>query len=798
MKKPSNKKKNRNLEENIGLMDEVLPNEIFLIPVKGRPIFPGIITPLIVPPGKFSHAVDEIYKRDSIIGLILLKEDEGPADLPTNLYSVGVVAKILKKLNLPDGGTNILINTIHRFKWEKIISKDPFLIARVVYPEDVVEKGSKVDLKALMRTLLIHTKELASNNPLFTDEMKLTMVNMVEPGKMADFVCSILNLEKEEYQEVLETQNVHLRLEKVIVLLKKELELIDIQKQINDQINDKMDKQQRQFYLREQLKAIQGELGIGDEKGEKKYENLLLRLKKNNISQEVISEVEREIEKLNYSDVNSADYNVIRNYLDTIDALPWEEPTPKEIDLRKAKKILDRDHYKLDDVKQRILEYLAVRKLNSKFHSATILCLVGPPGVGKTSIARSVAEALGRKFVRISLGGLRDEAEIKGHRRTYIGALPGKIINSLRIAKEKDPVILLDEIDKLKVGFSGDPAGALLEALDPEQNSNFRDNYLDLPFDLSHVFFICTANTLDTIPRVLADRMDVIRLSGYTTEEKIQIFKKYLWKKTLEKNGMKHLKLKMENSLVRYMIDSYSREAGLRSLERTTDKLIRKLAYEFALENKKPKKLEKSSLEKYLGVPIFTDDKMLQTDRPGTALGLAWTSMGGATLFVEAILVKGKEGLTLTGKLGKIMNESASIAYSYIRSITSQEEIFSKHRIHLHVPDGATPKDGPSAGITMATAILSLVTNTPIKLGFGMTGELTLTGKVLPIGGLKEKIVAAQRVGIKKIIFPKENEAQMREIPDYIKKGLEFYPVSHFSEVIEILFPSNFKSKVNS
>jgi ATP-dependent Lon protease len=798
MKKPSNKKKNRNLEENIGLMDEVLPTEVFLIPVKGRPIFPGIITPLIVPPGKFSHAVDEIYKRDSIIGLILLKEDEGPADLPTNLYSVGVVAKILKKLNLPDGGTNILINTIHRFKWEKIISKDPFLIARVSYPEDEIEKGSKVDLKALMRTLLIHTKELASNNPLFTDEMKLTMVNMVEPGKMADFVCSILNLEKEEYQEVLETQNVHLRLEKVIVLLKKELELIDIQKQINDQINDKMDKQQRQFYLREQLKAIQGELGIGDEKGEKKYENLLIRLKKNNISQEVISEVEREIEKLNYSDVNSADYNVIRNYLDIIDALPWEEPTPKEIDLRKAKKILDRDHYKLDDVKQRILEYLAVRKLNPKFHSATILCLVGPPGVGKTSIARSVAEALGRKFVRISLGGLRDEAEIKGHRRTYIGALPGKIINSLRIAKEKDPVILLDEIDKLKVGFSGDPAGALLEALDPEQNFNFRDNYLDLPFDLSHVFFICTANTLDTIPRVLADRMDIIRLSGYTTEEKIQIFKKYLWKKTLEKNGMKHLKLKMENSLVRYMIDSYSREAGLRSLERTTDKLIRKLAYEFALEHKKPKKLEKSLLEKYLGVPIFTDDKMLQTDRPGTALGLAWTAMGGATLFVEAILVKGKEGLTLTGKLGKVMNESASIAYSYIRSITSQEEIFSKNRIHLHVPDGATPKDGPSAGITMATAILSLVTNTPIKLGFGMTGELTLTGKVLPIGGLKEKIVAAQRVGIKKIIFPKENEAQMREIPDYIKKGLEFYPVSHFLEVIEILFPNNFKSKVNS
>jgi len=799
MKKTSIRKKkkiSKKISEEI-VVEEILPNNIHLLPIKGRPIFPGIITPIVVPSGKFSLSIDEVYKKDAFLGLVLLKEDKDEKESHKNVYRVGVVAKILKKLNLPDGGVNILINTINRFNLEKLVSEEPYLVAEVSYPIDNLDDGSRTDLKALMRTLLIHTKELAQNNPLFTEEMKLTLVNMTEPGRMADFVCSILNLEKDEYQDVLETEGVHLRLEKVIIYLKKELELIDVQKKINDQINDKMDKQQRQFFLREQLKAIQGELGLGEEKTEKKYEDLIKRLEKSSVSQEILSEVKRELEKLRYADTNTPDYNVIRNYLDLIENLPWEAPQKKEIDIHKSKKILDRDHYRLEDVKSRILEYLAVKKLNPSEMNSTILCLVGPPGVGKTSIAKSVAESLNKKFFRISLGGVRDEAEIKGHRRTYIGAMPGKIINSLRILKERDPVVLLDEIDKLKVGFSGDPAGALLEVLDPEQNSTFRDHYLDLPFDLSKVFFIATANTTDTIPRVLLDRMDVIRLSGYITDEKTHIFKKYLWGKTLKRNGLSNKIIKMTDDTVRQLINSYSRESGLRGLERTTDKLVRKIAYNYVSGQKIPSKIESVDLEKYLGIALFSDERMIHPNKPGTALGLAYTSMGGATLFVEAIFVNQKGGgMILTGKLGKMMNESASIALSYVRSIWKDDQ-FWENKIHLHVPDGATPKDGPSAGITMASAFLSLISGNVIKSGFGMTGELTLTGEVLPIGGLKEKIVASKRVGINHIILPLDNEPQLREVPKYVKKGMKFYPVNHFKDVINILFPKEIYKKLN-
>jgi ATP-dependent Lon protease len=798
MKKTAIGKKKKKFKKNSEdlIVEEILPNNIHLLPIKGRPIFPGIITPIVIPSGKFSISIDEVYKKDGFLGLVLLKEDKEEKESHKNVYRVGVVAKILKKLNLPDGGVNILINTINRFNLEKLITEEPYLVAEVSYPIDNMEDGSRTDLKALMRTLLIHTKELAQNNPLFTEEMKLTLVNMTEPGRMADFVCSILNLEKEEYQDVIETEGVHLRLEKVIIYLKKELELIDVQKKINDQINDKMDKQQRQFFLREQLKAIQGELGLGEEKTEKKYEDLIKRLEGIPVVQEVLSEVKRELEKLRYADSNTPDYNVVRNYLDLIENLPWEKPIKKDIDIHKSKKILDRDHYRLEDVKSRILEYLAVKKLNPTDMNSTILCLVGPPGVGKTSIAKSVAESLGKKFFRISLGGVRDEAEVKGHRRTYIGAMPGKIINSLRILKDRDPVVLLDEIDKLKVGFSGDPAGALLEVLDPEQNSTFRDHYLDLPFDLSNVFFIATANTTDTIPRVLLDRMDVIRLSGYITEEKTHIFKKYLWGKTLRRNGLEKKIIKMDDDTVRNLINSYSRESGLRGLERTTDKLIRKIAYNYVAGEKIPLKIGSKDLEKYLGIPLFSDERMIHPNKPGTALGLAYTSMGGATLFVEAIFVNQKGGgMILTGKLGKTMNESASIALSYVRSIWKEDKQW-ENKIHLHVPDGATPKDGPSAGITMASAFLSLISNVIIKSGFGMTGELTLTGEVLPIGGLKEKIVASKRVGINHIIFPMDNEPQLREVPSYVKKGMKFYPAKHFRDVVKILFPKELQKKL--
>ncbi|GBF50138.1 endopeptidase La [Leptospira ryugenii] len=774
-------------------IEDALPKQIFLLPIKVRPVFPGIITPLIVPPGRFISSIEETSKGAGFIGLILLKKDDSDEPSETNIYQVGIVARILKKVNLPDGGINILVNTIQRFKIESITQTEPWLIADVSYPEE--ELGtSKNNIKALMRTLVILTKELSQNNPLFTEDMKLTMLNVNEPGKMSDFVCSILNLEKEDYQSVIEALTLNDRLEKVLLFLKKEIDLVLLQKKIQDQINDKIDNQQRQFFLREQLKAIQQELGLGEEKQEAKYDKLLDRLKAIPVSSEVLKEVEREVEKIKNTDPMSSDYNVIRNYLDLIEALPWEAPKPKEINLLHAKKILNRDHYKLEDVKERILEYLAVRKLNPKSRGS-ILCLVGPPGVGKTSIAKSVAEALGKKYYRFSVGGMRDEAEIKGHRRTYIGAMPGKLINALKITKERDPVILLDEIDKMSQGFQGDPQAALLEVLDPEQNASFRDHYLDLPFDLSDVFFLATANTYEPIPRVLLDRMEVIQLSGYIAEEKVQIFEKYLWKKTFEKNGLNPNQFSMKKETILHLINSYSRESGLRGLEKQFDKLVRKIALKQVLKEKYAKEIKEKDILELLGAPIFTDDRMVTPKVPGTALGLAWTSAGGSTLLIEAVFVTGKGGILLTGQMGKMMEESANIALSFIKNYLADDKIFENKSIHLHVPDGATPKDGPSAGITMATALLSLARGQVVRPGFGMTGELTLTGEVLPIGGLREKIVAAKRVGVKQIIYPKDNEKAFLEIPDYVKKGVKFFPVSHFSEVAALVLPKEKKGK---
>ncbi len=765
-------------------LEDALPKQVFLIPIKVRPVFPGIITPLIIPAGRFTHSIEETMKGAGFVGLILLKIDDSPEDSENNIFQTGIIARILKKINLPDGGMNILVNTIQRFQTESIQATSPFLIANVIYPKE--EPGtSKNNLKAMMRTLIVLTKELAQNNPLFTEDMKLTMMNVNDPGKMADFVCSILNLEKEEYQSIIEAITLSDRLEKVLLYIRKEIELVVLQRKIHHQINDKIDAQQRQFFLREQLKAIQQELGIGEEKLDKRYDTLLERLNKLNLVPEVLKEVEREVDKFKNTDPNSGDYNVTRNYLDLVSALPWETPVPKEIDIQNAKKILNRDHYKLEDVKERILEFLAVRKLNPK-GKGSILCLVGPPGVGKTSIAKSVAEALGRSFYRFSIGGIRDEAEIKGHRRTYIGAMPGRILSALKITQSRNPVILLDEIDKITQGFQGDPQAALLEVLDPEQNSTFRDHYLDLPFDLSQVFFIATANTADPIPRVLLDRMEIIQLSGYITEEKVSIFQKYLWKKILEKNGLSSKLFTIQKPTLLTLINSYSRESGLRGLEKTFDKLARKIALKFVQKEKIPKEIKESDLKTFLGSPPFQDDRITSIKIPGTALGLAWTSAGGSTLIIEAVFVLGKPGILLTGQLGKMMEESANIAYSFIKNYVGKN--LPEQSLHLHVPDGATPKDGPSAGITMAVAILSLIRNKAMKADFGMTGELTLTGEVLPIGGLREKIVAAKRVGVKSIIFPKDNQSSFEEIPDYVKKGIKFYPVSRFEEVDNLVF----------
>lgn len=774
-------------------LDDLLPEQVYLLPIKSRPVFPGIITPLVVPNGKFVASVESSLHKDHFLGLVLLKNDNSPDDEIENMVEVGILCRILKKINLPDGGINILVNTIGRFKTEQIVQSKPLLMAKISYPEEPLGT-TKNTIKAMMRSLLILTKELAQNNPLFTEDMKLTMMNVDEPGKMADFVCSILNLEKEEYQSVIESFKVVDRLEKVLFYLKKEIELINLQRKIQDNINEKIDKQQRQYFLREQLKAIQTELGMEEGSFSKKYTKLIETLKKTNADPSIQQEIHREIEKFHSTDPNSAEYNVIRNYLDVLEALPWEEPSPKEIDIARARKILDQDHYKLEDVKERILEFLAVMKLNPKGRGM-ILCLVGPPGVGKTSIAKSIAKATGRQFYRLSVGGMRDEAEIKGHRRTYVGAMPGKIINALRITKEKDPIILLDELDKLAIGYQGDPGSALLEVLDPEQNFSFRDHYLDLPFDLSKIFFLATANTIDTIPRVLLDRMEIINISGYITEEKVQILKKYLWKKSLERNGLKARSIDIETKSIPEFINSYSRESGLRGLEKMTDKIARKLAILIVEKKKIPKVLDMKKINELLGHPPFVDDRMTEPRVPGTALGLAWTQAGGSTLLMEAIFLKGDGSLQLTGQLGKMMEESAKLSFSYIKNVLVKTELFKDKSVHLHVPDGATPKDGPSAGITMATAILSLALGQTVKKGYAMTGEMTLTGEVLAIGGLREKIVAAKRAKIKKIILPKDNSNDLDEVPDYVKKGLDFIMVSHFKEVAKILLGYEINAK---
>lgn len=776
-------------------LEDILPQEVFLIPLKSRPVFPGIITPLVIPIGRFVPSIEEALQRDRFLGLISLIKDDSPEDSENNIFEIGIICRIIKKINLPDGGVNILVNTIRRFKIEKIASNNPYLTAKISYPEESLGT-TKNTIKAMMRSLIILTKELAQNNPLFTEDMKLTMMNVDEPGKMADFVCSILNLEKEDYQSVIEAFEIGDRIEKVLLYLKKEIELVNLQRKIQDQINDKIDKQQRQYFLREQLKAIQNELGLDTVKADKKYQSLIDRLVQLKIDEQIVKEVEREVEKYHSTEPHSPDYNLVRNYLDTLDALPWELPPSRNIDIAKARRILDRDHYKLDDVKERILEFLAVHQLNPK-GKGLILCLVGPPGVGKTSIARSIAEAAGRKFFRFSVGGMRDEAEIKGHRRTYIGAMPGKIINALRVTREKDPVILLDELDKISTGFQGDPASALLEVLDPEQNASFRDHYLDLPFDLSQIFFIATANTTETIPRVLLDRMEIINLSGYITEEKVQIFKKYLWKRSLIRNGLEKTNLEIDKKAIVPFINSYSRESGLRGLEKMTDKIVRKIALRTLEKKKTPKIIQEKDIRELLGSPPYVDDRMVVAKVPGTALGLAWTSAGGSTLIMEAVGIqsKGDGKIFLTGQLGKMMEESAQIALSYIRNLIKDSEFFRDLTIHLHVPDGATPKDGPSAGITMATAILSLALNKTVKPGYAMTGEVTLTGEVLAIGGLREKIVAAKRAGVKHIILPKDNVGQLEEVPDYVKKGIQFHLVSEFTEVANLVLGKDWNGK---
>ena len=781
-------------------VDKVLPNKLSIVPLQERPIFPGIFTPLMINNPEDIRLIEQAYGADGYIGLVMLKNDVEHS-LATDLNSVGTAAKIIKKINLPDGGLHVFVSTIKRFKIRKTLHVSAPIVCAVDYLED--EEDDTFEVKALTRALLSEMREITENNPLFSEEMRLNMVNIDQPGKIADFIASILNIEKKEQQAVLEILNVRHRMEKVLVFIKKEQELLRVQKQIQKEVNQKVEKNQREYFLREQLKTIQEELGTDSEGNATDYQKYREKITNLNFSGEIKESLDNELEKFRLLDPSSPEYTTSRNFLELVVQLPWNDVPTEDYNLLKASKVLENDHYGLEDVKKRIMEYLAVRKLKND-NKGSILLLVGPPGVGKTSIGHSIATAMNKPFYRFSVGGMNDEAEIKGHRRTYIGSMCGKIIQGLKITHTKSPVFMIDEIDKMGSSIHGDPASALLEVLDPEQNVSFRDNYLDLPFDVSNVFFILTANTLDSIPGPLLDRAEIIQLSGYIDQEKIEIAKKYLIPKNLEKNGLKKNQVKYTKAALLTIAQEYAREAGVRNYEKNLDKIHRKLVTEVVSKeedvNLKDKikeitfEIDSSDLEKYLGKPVFDESEIKKAAVPGTAIGLAWTSMGGDTLLIESMTYPGKPELMLTGQMGDVMKESALIALNWVKSFVIKNKIkkpdwFDKNTLHLHIPEGATPKDGPSAGITMATTFISLFTNKAIKPALAMTGELSLTGQVLPIGGLREKTVAAKRNKIKTIIIPKANDRDLDDIPEHVKTGINFIPVSRIEEVIKIAFP---------
>ncbi|MDR0586736.1 MAG: endopeptidase La [Treponema sp.] len=807
-------------ERSVVPIDQILPNKLPLVALMGRPIFPGIFTPIMIGNPSDVKVIDEAVSGDALIGLVMLQnETENPAI--TDLYKVGTAAKIVRKINLPDGGVNIFISTLKRFRVKKTLHASAPIVGAVEYLEE--EEDNTAEVKALTRALIAEMKQISENNPLFSEEMRLNMINIDHPGKIADFIASILNIDKAEQQKVLEMLNVRKRMEQVLVFIKKEQELLRIQKRIQKEINEKIEKSQRDYFLKEELKAIKTELGMTTDAKSSEYQRFKEKIDAFGFEGEVKETVEQELEKFSLMEPNSAEFIVTRNYLDVIVSLPWIEPAVENFSLKNAWEILDADHYGLKDVKNRIAEYLAVRKLRGSAAGGartsaasaarnsgkvsgggSIICLVGPPGVGKTSVGRSIARALGKEFFRFSVGGMRDEAEIKGHRRTYIGAMPGKIIQGLKIVKAKDPVFMIDEIDKMGISYQGDPASALLEVLDPEQNYAFRDHYLDLPFDISRVFFIVTANTLDTIPVPLLDRMEIIEIPGYIDTEKLEIAKRYLVPKSLEKNGLRRSQVRYTKDSLLHIANGYAREAGVRAFEKNLDKIHRKLVKQIVEDREKlpageiaenpVQAVDKKAVEKHLGKPLFPLDVLKKADRPGVSLGLAWTSMGGDTLVIEAVSAPGKGGLTLTGKMGETMKESAAIAMTVARKAGVERygvepEWFEKNQIHLHIPEGATPKDGPSAGITMATALLSLLRGKSIAGDLAMTGELSLTGQVLPIGGLKEKTIAARRNQVTDIIIPKQNLRDLDDIPDHVKKGIGFHPVERFDEVLALALP---------
>lgn len=798
---------------------EHTPDELNIFPLLRRPYFPGMAAPLVVEPGPFFETLKQIAKTEhKCIGLILAKTEEGDIYKKTfdDLYQMGVLARILRVIPMEQGGAQVILNMEKRIKVVQPIKASKHLKAKVTFFED--SEVQTEELKAYAISIISTIKELLKLNPLFKEELQIFLghSDFTQPGKLSDFAVALTTATREEMQDVLETLDIPKRIDKALVLLKKELDISTLQNSISQKIDATISKSQKDFFLKEQLKTIKKELGIEKDDKSLDKEKFEARLKERKVAPEVLKVITNEMEKISALDVQSAEYAISRGYLDWLTMIPWGIYSKECHNLAKAEKILEHDHYGLEDIKQRILEFISVGKLSGGV-KGSIICLVGPPGVGKTSIGKSIARALDRKFYRFSVGGMRDEAEIKGHRRTYIGAMPGKLIQALKSCQTMNPVIMLDEVDKMGSSYQGDPASALLEVLDPEQNCEFLDHFLDVHCNLSDVLFIVTANVLDSIPEPLKDRMDILRLSGYVLQEKVEIAKKYLIPRNRKSMGLKSNQVEFSPDALRTIINGYAREAGVRSLENNIKKILRKIAIKIVRQQEeeegkkksKSKKVKKTkekeevvhqyrinptNLKDYLGKPIFNTDRFYERTPVGVCMGLAWTALGGATLYIEAIKVAAeKTGMMLTGQAGQVMKESSEIAWSYLHSAVHKYApgytFFEKAQVHIHIPEGATPKDGPSAGITMVTALLSLLTDTAVIEDLGMTGELTLTGRILAIGGLKEKLVAAKRSGVKTLVFPKDNVRDYDELPEHIKKGLTIHFVEHYDEVFNIAFP---------
>lgn len=781
------------------LARELYPEELPVIPIVSRPMFPRLTAPIMIDnPELITLLAERIKQKEKYVAVVLRKDpplgsDHSPRATPDEMHRVGVVAEILQANQPNENLLQMLLATHERLKITAFTAEEPVLRAHVNYLFET-DMTDNAELKAYSISVVQAIKSLVQLNPLHKEELALLMQhgNLSEPGRLADIAAALTTAKAEEQQEILETLNIRERLDKVLVLLQNEINISRIQAKIGSQVEEKISKTQRDFFLREQLRAIKQELGIEKEGKASEVDRLLERVAKLKLPEEAQERFDEEIEKLRLIEPVSPEFTVTRNYLDWLTALPWGLTTEDRMDLKRAARLLDRDHYGLQDVKERILEFLAVGILKGGI-SGSILCFVGPPGVGKTSLGRSIANAVGRKFYRFSVGGMRDEAEIKGHRRTYIGAMPGKLIQVLKLCQSSNPVIMIDEIDKIGMSYQGDPASALLEVLDPEQNVDFLDHYLDVRFDLRNVFFICTANQLDTIPRPLLDRMEVINLAGYIMQEKLEIARRYLLPKARTESGLRRDQITITARALRRIVDGWAREAGVRRLEQQIRKVMRKAARTVVESSPERIKVDSDDVETMLGRPIFFDDPNVTRPGIGVATGLAWTSMGGDVLVVEAIALPGPNAaFKHTGQLGDVMVESSEIAYSYVRQLLMSNEqankLIASHQIHLHVPAGATKKDGPSAGITMASAIYSLATGQRIRHRIAMTGELTLTGRVMPVGGIKEKTIAARRSGIKTLIFPADNRKDYELLPEHVRKGLTPRFVSEFPEVLTIIF----------